>query len=72
MLLWINYQVGCFERAGALKLNPTVESWRITKKKRNMIGKLSTPRVIFNLPFLFFSVFLFLNLRESRKELFLI
>lgn len=72
MLLWINYQVGCFERAGALKLNPTVESWRITKKKRNMIGKLSIPRVIFNLPFLFFSVFLFLNLRESRKELFLI
>lgn len=72
MLLWINYQVGCFERAGALKLNPTVESWGITKKKRNMIGKLSTPRVIFNLPFLFFSFFLFLNLRESRKELFLI
>lgn len=72
MLLWINYQVGCFERAGALKLNPTVESWRITKKKRNMIGKLSTPRVIFNLPFLFSSFFLFLNLRESRKELFLI
>lgn len=70
MLLWINYQVGCFERAGALKLNPTVESWRITKKKRNMIGKLSTPRVIFNLPFLFSSLFFFFKLERISKGTF--
>lgn len=69
MLLWINYQVGCFERAGALKLNPTVESWRIMKKKRNTIGKLSTPRVIFNLPFLF-SSFFFLNFERISKGTF--